>query len=867
MKRRMMLLISLFLFLPGFFPPPVSSDENRALNFTLSNGMKVILKENHANPMIASLVYVNAGSKYETDYNNGITHLLEHLLFDGTKRRTREQITEGIKSKGGYINAFTSKELTCYIVLLPSEFIEYGMDIQSDMLFHSIFPDSELAKERKVVIEEIKKDQDNISYQVEKFFDSQVYRGTPYARPVIGYQNIIATLSKEQIKDYYSTYYKPNNMIAMLIGDFEPEKMLELLEIYFGEIPPRPLPEPDKIESFPLVEKRIRYKEEKTDNAYLSLSFEAPHFTDPDFFPFDILTHYLNSEEISPIYKAILKGENPLALEFSADLEIKKEFSRLNFHLTTDSPEKVQKILKTIEDCLKKLDENTPTQEDLDRIVTSKKTKEYYIEEKLHHYPMYKASMIVNCGIEFLESYLDQLELVTPKSVRRVAEKYLSEPTYLATVVVPKKPKEEKQKEKSKSHYHKEILKNGLTVIIKENPYSEVLGINILGKNRSAFEPEGKTGITDLLNRVLLKGTEQRSGEKLVQDKERIGAEITLVDNPYIPYDDLYTTPRFSFIKFQTIDEFAEQGIELLADMIRNPALPEQQIENSKMEMIGLIKREEGNTYKSAKKLFYSELFGDHPYGKNIMGTPQTLASLTRDDLVEFHLKFYSPENMIMTIATSIDTEEILDLIKQYFGDMPKAGITFSGIPVPEQITAPKKSEKPMEKEQVYIYLGGLLPGINDTDAPALKVMNSILSSRLGQNLREKMGLAYSVGSGVSFDRDFGWYAASIGTSPKNYDQALSGIFNELKQIKNTLAKEEELEKAKNSIWGNLLFYRLTRINQAFWMGVNEFSGAGYEYDQNLIDMIQPVTREDVKRVAGKYLDTKNYVLAVVGKK
>jgi len=136
----------------------------------------------------------------------------------------------------------------------------------------------------------------------------------------------------------------------------------------------------------------------------------------------------------------------------------------------------------------------------------------------------------------------------------------------------------------------------------------------------------------------------------------------------------------------------------------------------------------------------------------------------------------------------------------------------------------------------------------------------------LGQNLREKKGLAYSVGSSVSFDRDFGWYLASIGTRPQNYDEAFSGILKEMKQIKTTLASEEELEKAQNALWGSLLFYRLSRINQAFWMGVNEFKGAGYDYDENILDLIKAVTREDVKRVAVKYLDTKNYVLAVAGK-
>ena len=171
-----------------------------------------------------------------------------------------------------------------------------------------------------------------------------------------------------------------------------------------------------------------------------------------------------------------------------------------------------------------------------------------------------------------------------------------------------------------------------------------------------------------------------------------------------------------------------------------------------------------------------------------------------------------------------------------------------------------------MEKEQIYIYLGQPMPGIQSPDAPALDLMNSILSSRLGLNLREVKGLAYSVGSSIRFDRDFGWFIASIGTRPQNYQEALDGILGEMKKIKEEKVTPDELEKAKNGIWGRMLFYRLSRINQAYFMAVNEFKGAGYAYDDKYIESLRKVTIDQVRGAAEKYLDTDNYVLAVVGK-
>jgi len=422
----------------------------------------------------------------------------------------------------------------------------------------------------------------------------------------------------------------------------------------------------------------------------------------------------------------------------------------------------------------------------------------------------------------------------------------------------------------------REELPNGLIVIVKSNPDSKVLGINILGKNRSAMEPEGKTGIADFTNRMLLKGTPSRSAEKIAEELGSIGAEITLVDNPFIPYDDVYTTHSFTFIKFQTIDEFADKGIELLADLVINSIFPEEEIAKTQKEMMGILGRSKGSTSETCRNLFYSALFSvidrsasggkDHPYGKPIMGDAQSIGSITREDLIEFHKRFYSPNNMIITVVTNLDAKQMMDKIKNAFGSMPRVEFPEPQIPVPTPLTSPLKVEQKMEKEQVYIYLGEPMPGIKSPDAYALDLMNSILSSRLGLNLREIKGLAYSVGSSINFDKDFGWFIASIGTRPQNYQQALDGILAEMKKIKEEKVTPDELEKAKNGIWGSMLFYRLSRISQAYYMAVNEFKGVGYDYDDKYIESLRKVTIDQVKQSAEKYLNTENYVLAVVGK-
>jgi len=434
-----LLVLSCLSFFALPFVTPASELESKTTLYSLPDGLQVILVEKHANPLIACMVYVNAGSKYETDKNNGVTHLLEHLLFDGTKTRSRVAITEGIKAKGGYINAFTRKQYTCYMIQLPNEFIEDGLAIQSDMLFNSILSDTELAKERKVVIEEIKKDEDNIDNQVETFFDAEAYQGTSYARPVLGNENTISDLTKDEIINYYHTYYEPNNMIALIIGDFQTEEIKKLLGKYYGGKSTKPVSFAQQVGFAPPSSTEIKYKEVQTENTYVNVCFAAPRYDNPDYYAFDMLTEILNLGETSPLYKALSSGPDPLATQVSANLETQKEFSTLNISIITNSPEKVDSILENTVKVLKDFAFNPPEEKLLRSVIVSSKTHRYYQEEKLHFYGMMVAPVLVTSGWQFWDTFIDNLEKVTPQMAQMVAKKYFSEPKYIATVIRPVK--------------------------------------------------------------------------------------------------------------------------------------------------------------------------------------------------------------------------------------------------------------------------------------------------------------------------------------------------------------------------------------------------------------------------------------------
>jgi len=886
---------------------------------SLNNGMKLILVEKHGSPMIASVIFVKSGSKYESEYENGITHFLEHLLFDGTVNLSREELDGSIRDLGGYINAFTRKDLTAYMVLLPKQYIGYGLTVQADMLFNSIFPDAELVKERMVVIEEIKRSADGPGAPADDFFTEKAYGHTDYGRPVLGHESFIANIPREAVIDYWKRNYTPDRMTALVIGDFDTEVMKKTVTDIFERFPSS-----DQQDTPPPINLHQRLADSKgrsgqivgqhrydtvanVTSSYINFSIAGPKLGSPDYLPFDLLTRYLALDEISPLKIALQGGADPPATEVSVYLTTRAEFSRLEISVISEKPELCDSIVTTTLAKLTSMAAQVANPDDLQGIKTTIRCDAIYNAEKLHYYSFLIAPMMMTAGWEWIQSYPDRLDSVSWDQCQTVAGTWLGAADYVVTVVRPADsgsvpfqatglsaervaayfdstafPEYDLSDGKNLAYpaldsvsfeltdratYHREVLNNGLTVLVKSSRDSRVFAVNVLGKNRSANESEETAGITDFVNRCLEKGTTSRDAGQLARDLASIGANLTLYDNPWIPYDDRYTTRRFSFIKFETIEPFAEDGFRLLVDLLTRPAFDSIEVENVRREMMGILGRNSGSATKVARNLFYETLFENHPFAKPIMGTPRSIGSITVEDLRRHHGCYYSPRNMIMSIVTSRDTAEVMNWVRSELAEQANP-CEVAGSPGPvESGGATGETHHAMEKEQIAIYAGGCLPGVMSENALDLQVATSILSQRLFANLREKQGLAYSTGAGAKFDRNLGWYYLLIGTGSENYARALEGLTLQTEKLTFDGPTPAEVRKARNQIWGRLMSSKLSRINQAYYLGLDELLGRDTPYDPLLIRKLGEIDAASVRRVASKYFRPETWVVATAGKK
>lgn len=879
-------------------------------SYYLDNGMEVILKESPGSPMISSMMLVKSGAKYESEFENGITHFLEHLLFDGTTNHSRKELDLSISDLGGYVNAFTRKEFTAFFVLLPSQYIEYGMAIQADMLFNSNFPEDELQKERKIVIEEIKGSDDRPGSATEAFFTEKAYGQTDYGRPILGYESFIESIPREAIIDYWKRYYKPSNMTLLVIGDFASDPMKQIIAKVFEAIPDLSS-DADSVAIPPteqILSGQHRYDTvANVTSTHLNFSFAAPSHTQPDYLPMDLVAGYLGDEEVSPLIGALKNGENPLATEVSVYLDTKSDFSRFEISVLTDQAENADTIIATILRSLSDMPNVVADSEFVTGLKTSVKCNDIYNTEKLHYYGFMVAPQIVATGWDAIQSYALRLEAVSWSNCREAAGRWLVEPNYVVTVVRPISDSSQVAYQPQRltanqvtSHfdtittathdlsaswplefpatdsidfelvddaaYSREVLPNGLTVIVKTSPGNQVFAMSVIGKGRTVNEPAGKAGITDFVNRCLEKGTINKDAAELSHDLTEIGALTTLYDNPWIPYDDKYTTRRFSFMKFQTIDKFAHKGFLLFSEMLLEPRFDSADVESVRRQMLGVLGRQSGSPRNVARDLFHATLFGDGAYANPIMGSMRTIGSISASDLTEHHGRFYSPQNMILTIVSSRAVGEVMNWVNQRYGQVDSTSIEAAIPSPPIPISEIRSAHKDLDKEQISIYLGGKLPGATSDEAIALSIANNILSTRLYLDLREKQGLAYSVGAGAKFDRDFGWHYCVMTTGAENYQRAVEGLKLHMDKLRLDGPTEDEISRARNYIWGRLMAAKLSRVNQAYYLGVDEYFGRELKHDQTYLKQLSQVTPDSIRRVTSKYFLTDRYVIATAGK-
>jgi zinc protease len=410
---------------------PVFSQEKPVHSFQLENGMRVIVKEDHRSPVAISMVWYGVGSSYENGGITGISHVLEHMMFKGTKRYPAGDFSAIVAENGGQENAFTSYDFTAYYQYLAADRLEIAFKLEADRMRNLTIPEKEFLKEVEVVKEERRlRTEDNPTSLTYEQFLATAWLNSPYQNPVIGWMADLDSLTVEDLKTWYQKWYAPNNAILVVVGDVQPKRVLKLAKRYFGVLPADGIAtvKPQK-EARQRGERRITVKA-PAELPHLMIGYKAPVVgqVDEEWEPYalEVLASLMAGGDTSLMQRELVRGQE-IASAIDADYSA---FRRMKTLFTIDGiPAEgydISKLEQAIEQQLNKLRNQPVDQKELDRIKAGVIAGEIYQRDSVQHQAIIIGMLeTLGLGWKTMDEYADRINAVTAEQVQAVAKKYL----------------------------------------------------------------------------------------------------------------------------------------------------------------------------------------------------------------------------------------------------------------------------------------------------------------------------------------------------------------------------------------------------------------------------------------------------------
>lgn len=836
--------------------------------FKLDNGQTVVIQEVKNNPIVTIDTWIKTGSIDEDDSNNGVAHFLEHLFFKGTKNHESGEFDQILETKGAITNAATSKDFTHYYVTIPSKDFDLAMELHGDMMLHPLIPRNEMEKERKVVLEEINKDLVSPTRILQENLNSMMYTTHPYKRKVIGRSDVIETITRDQVLNFYNAHYSPSNMITIVVGDVDTNHALERIkEVFNAEYKKQTKTIYPKESQLASQQKKVEYI--KTESGYMVIGFRGTPINDNDSYALDVLSTILGDGR-SSVLNQVLKEKKRLA--FSVDAGNSTFRDDGIFYISANfEPEKCKQVQSAIFDEIKNIQDKGVSDEQLSLAKNIIERNTYYSRESITNIATEIGyTMALTNDIKFYDTYLDKIKSVSKDEVKRVANKYLGENRSAVSIILPESSKnipvankiqnlgtaELVSESNGTQKYH---LSDGATMLYTPNSSNDIIAISIYAKGGQLLDKIA--GTANLTAATMMKGTKNYTSLELSQVLEDNGIKIV----PSVGAD------AFSITVLTTKDEY-DKTMELLNEVVNNAIFDDYEIEKVKSDKLSAIKTNKDVPIKQAIEEYRDMIYKNTPYSISSKVLEKNIQNIKKSDIIEYYNKIFNPKNIVISINGNIDKDKTIQDLNKIFE--PKADSqTFdyktydSKIP---RITAPRTNTIKMPTETAWILLGWQTDGVlSEKDYATLQVIDSILgtgmSSRLFKELREQEGLAYQLGTGYSPNVLRGSFMMYIGTNPATLEKSKQGLFSEIEKLKTEYVGDKEIKDAKEKLIGNYVIGLETNLDKASNTGWYEASTRGYEFKEKYVDLINSVTDADIIEVANKYFND-NYIMSIVTK-
>ena len=783
--------------------------------FTLKNGLQVILHEDQSVPMVGVNIWYHVGSQNEKEGRTGFAHLFEHMMFQGSEHM-RENFDVVFERIGGNNNGSTTEDRTNYWENVPSNYLEDALWMESDRMGFLLpaMTQERLDNQRDVVKNERRQGVENEPYgKVWPLLAESIFpKGHPYSWPVIGSQEDLTRASKEDIEEFFKSYYTPNNASLCIAGDFDPKIAKALVEKYFDDIPPGP--PVDRIKTWiPKFEgeKRVLV-EDRVSLPRLYIVWTTPELFAPGDAELDLLSNILSEGKTSRLYKSLVYDKQ-IAQDVSA-FQYSRELAGVYMIIAT------AKEGHTLDELQTAIDQEIEA-------VKQKGVTAAELEQAKNNYEANFVRQLQRIGgfgskSDKLNEYntrlgdpdkfqwdLNRYLLASLEGVRSMAQQYLGKDR-LVLSVIPRsdlkaestqvvrtsEPKPTAEHLFTPPQIQKAKLSNGMEVLAVEDHKLPLVAISLVIKSGFSADPKERPGTASLTSELLDEGTTTRTALQIADETKKLGADL-----------GTSSSPDASTVTLNVLKKYLDQGLNLMSDVVINPTFPGNELERQRQIYLGQIKQENMEPFTSALKIYYRTIYGpDHPYAQPYTGsgTEASIKALQKGDLKKYYETYYHPNNATIILVGDITMKEILPKLETVFKAWKAEDIPAMTVPQAVPLTKTKiyLIDKPGAAQSVVI--GGNL-GIprSSPDYYAIQVMNNVLggmfSSRINSNLREEKGYTYGAFSFFSTNKYPGSFAAYAPVQSQYTKETVVEMEKELRGICNQKPlTSEELQRSKD---------------------------------------------------------------------
>jgi zinc protease len=871
--------------------------------FTLPNGLKVITHEDHRLPLVAVDLWYHVGPLNERPGRTGFAHLFEHMMFEGSEHVGEKAHIKYVQGAGATdVNGTTDFDRTNYFETLPSNQLELGLWLESDRMGFLMegLDRTKLANQRDVVRNE-RRQGEGRPYDLA---DEEVYhqlfpQGHPYYGNVIGSHADVEAARIADVRDFHQQFYTPNNASLAIAGDFDPIKLRAMLTKYFGPIPMGPKVDPVKAVTPPITaQKRVTV----TDTVRLPqiiISWLTPARFTAGSDDASVAMFALGGGRASRLDQALVY-KNQVAQSVRCGVRSMKLTGVAQCTVTAKPGVKLEDLEAIVWKELAKLQDEGPTAKEVEAAKAGSLSRKIIglqrlggfggIADSLDEYNQYTGDP------GYLPKDIAAEQAVTVASAKAAAVKYFTKDSAVIVSCVPGKkvlsdvprsPENTDADVKIVNPYSEEfetaqnwrktapvagptpvfhlpvpktfVLSNGMKVYYVQDSSLPVLSASVAIRAGSENNPADKGGVATMTAQAMGEATKTRDLTTLSEDQERIGTRV-----------GVGASMDSASASMTVLTNHIDEGMELLADVVQNPAFNPDDVERIRKQRLVGFSQEGDSVNAIAGRVGPKLLYGDQPYGASPAGTTESVQKLTRDDLAAFYADHYGPADSALVLVGDVTELEARKIAEHSFGKWTgtaKSGVTIPAPPAmqPTHVVIVDKPGAP-QSDLAMMSLG--VP-VTSPDLPTIQVMNYTLggsfASRINMNLREEHGYTYGANSRFSAYREGGSFSASGLVRTNVTGASAKEMMYEIKRFPDNPPTDEELKMAKDASIQSLPGQFETGAATAGALHSIYLYNRPLDYYSLLPAKLKAVTSADVARVAKEYVHPESMVVLVVG--